>query len=542
MHLLSSLNAGFAAAGNGWAEIYVRGTNTRATWYASFEGDSPNSTGSNITLDAYGSALVYVNQLVDVVVKASDGVEVRSYGDGAASPNVEVVSQSFTGTDYVTASSGPSEPTTAQAVLDLWKTNSGSIDWKVLIDGSATTMLNAFGALSGLVFNVKSPAYGAVGDGVTNDQTAIAAALAAAVAVGGGTVYFPKGTYLISTAIEWAPLVNILGAGPGASIIKTSSASNARILTFTTGSAHTKPLFIAGLAFDASVSNTGEQLYASGGIAVMLDVYRCRFGNSSNCAGDLVRVASGGRVKLVDCEMVTAGSARATYIAADCEYHRCRFSTANTSFNNEFARCDAFAASDGKHDFVGCTFDASTVSSAPATLYGIQVVGGNVKASVAACHFMKNAQAFNVGIYNAVGAVVTASGNSFLGCTTRYGGGAIMGSGSRLEMDPHARTGSASATPTIPDGVAEWTFYSTGTDPAIALPTAYHPGQKLDILVWNNSGGNWTTTGVTFTGTYSNILTTVTTVNNGIAKWFRLFVSDAVSAGTYKWHIVDKTA
>jgi hypothetical protein len=47
-----------------------------------------------------------------------------------------------------------------------------------------------FLAVSSNVFNVKDPAYGAVGDGVTNDTAAIHAASTAAAAVG-GVVKFP---------------------------------------------------------------------------------------------------------------------------------------------------------------------------------------------------------------------------------------------------------------------------------------------------------------------------------------------------------------
>ena len=51
----------------------------------------------------------------------------------------------------------------------------------------------------GQVFNVK--AYGAVGDGVTDDTAAVNAAFAAAYAAGGGVVYFPAGTYLIAGSL-----------------------------------------------------------------------------------------------------------------------------------------------------------------------------------------------------------------------------------------------------------------------------------------------------------------------------------------------------
>ena len=45
-------------------------------------------------------------------------------------------------------------------------------------------------------FNVQDPLYGAKGDGITDDTAAIAAAVAHAKSVGGGTVFFPAGDYL----------------------------------------------------------------------------------------------------------------------------------------------------------------------------------------------------------------------------------------------------------------------------------------------------------------------------------------------------------
>jgi len=51
----------------------------------------------------------------------------------------------------------------------------------------------------GVVFNVKT--YGAVGNGATDDTTAVNAAFAAAYAAGGGVIYFPPGTYLIAGAL-----------------------------------------------------------------------------------------------------------------------------------------------------------------------------------------------------------------------------------------------------------------------------------------------------------------------------------------------------
>ena len=66
-------------------------------------------------------------------------------------------------------------------------------------------------------------AFGAVGDGVTDDTAAIQAAVDAAVTVGGGEVVFPPGTYKVATAIQLKPGVFLRGAGssPSAGTITT---------------------------------------------------------------------------------------------------------------------------------------------------------------------------------------------------------------------------------------------------------------------------------------------------------------------------------
>ena len=79
------------------------------------------------------------------------------------------------------------------------------------------------------VFNVDS--YGAIGNGQTDDTVAIREAISAAEAAGGGTIYFPAGTYLVSPqasdpVTDEQPIFQITGgdltfegAGSGQSII-----------------------------------------------------------------------------------------------------------------------------------------------------------------------------------------------------------------------------------------------------------------------------------------------------------------------------------
>jgi hypothetical protein len=76
----------------------------------------------------------------------------------------------------------------------------------------------SYSMITGEVINVFD--YGAKGDGITDDTAAIQAAIIAAGAGNGNTVFIPAGTYICSAPIDMAKYVTLQGAGQIATTLK----------------------------------------------------------------------------------------------------------------------------------------------------------------------------------------------------------------------------------------------------------------------------------------------------------------------------------
>ena len=98
------------------------------------------------------------------------------------------------------------------------------------------------------VFNVK--AYGAAGDGTTNDTAAIQSAINAAGAAGGGTAYLPAGSYLTSSSISLVSNVQVIGAGKKATIVKGNAGSTATFIILGTAGTLVSNAGIQSLSID----------------------------------------------------------------------------------------------------------------------------------------------------------------------------------------------------------------------------------------------------------------------------------------------------
>lgn len=114
--------------------------------------------------------------------------------------------------------------------LDTELTTPAAGDWLPIVDVSESSTANQnkkikYSRLVQGIFNVQ--AYGAAGDGSTDDTAAIQAAIDAAEAAGGGVVQLPLGTYLVSSELTIeANRIVIQGEGSGTTIQSNATTGN----------------------------------------------------------------------------------------------------------------------------------------------------------------------------------------------------------------------------------------------------------------------------------------------------------------------------
>jgi len=290
MNLIAPLVSGIQGAENGVARIFVRGTTIRANYWLDFEATSTVSSGADVALDSNGGAEVYVDVLVTVQILSTSNAIIREFVAGVSAPAVEVRSPSFTGTKYADATgvtvTGTSQPTTLQAVLDLWQTQNGSPDWKVLVNGASVALPTALASVSGLFFNVKDPQFGALGNGTIDDTSALDAASTAASAAGGGVVFLPPGTYRRTTEWDIPINVSVLGVGPNASVIAIDHPTR-NTIKFTGSLASTYHPFqsLEGVRFRAIQANSGKIVNA---VNANLLISNCVLGDGVNSNGPIL--------------------------------------------------------------------------------------------------------------------------------------------------------------------------------------------------------------------------------------------------------------
>lgn len=148
------------------------------------------------------------------------------------------------------------------------------------VTGNATGVIRDKG---GAIFDVK--AYGATGDGSTDDTAAIA--LAQAAAMTGGVLYFPHGNYKFSTLTVSTNGTILRGAGSGATTLSTTSTGGTAITLSGDGTG------LEGFTVDVVGMAAGAQLsvLASGARVTLSDVYLTDWLKAVKVTGDDARMS-----------------------------------------------------------------------------------------------------------------------------------------------------------------------------------------------------------------------------------------------------------
>lgn len=241
----SRLTDGTANA-SGTVYFFMPGTNTPVSVYADAAATTivtqPVTLGAGGKLPTQYAAGIFAKVPVRVYVSdVSGNVITDNVWIPASAGDVGLNNAGFT-------------DSTLDAALTKAFTSFGGQDWKYKESGGATarTIQSKF---SEIAISVKD--FGAVGDGIAIDTTAIQNAANRIGALGGGTLYFPPGTYKTDQAITFTSIngLTILGNGFSSTNISCTHGT-ADGMTFTSCGS----LRIVGLNFKHASSTTGSAI------------------------------------------------------------------------------------------------------------------------------------------------------------------------------------------------------------------------------------------------------------------------------------------
>lgn len=533
MHLISALAAGVTGAENGTASIYRRGTATPTTWYEDFEGAGPKT--GDVTLDQHGGAEVYVNELVTVTVRDLDGGAVRTFTAGVDAPAVEVKSQSFTGTNYETAITGAGEPTTLQKVLDRWFDSSGAVDFQVLVNGNPTNISTFSDLVTENVFNVQDEAYGAVGDGTTDDTSSIQAAISAAQAAGGGTVFFPSGEYAVTSVTTAGSVpIELRGDGQDLSVLQVDMSAGGELTLSATGSR----VSMRDMAVESSTADTASALIVVGP-ANAVDISSCTLGsNSASTSQGKVISIENARVIIDRCSInYTMDSSippnRQTLmsvIGSGCTVSECRM--LGVGDGDVAAFVGLFGIDDNSVVQVSdCVIDASVAISGYSVFFGIGSSPLSSRVMVSGCDIVGSATASGTVFFAVINSFFQRIGSTYLGDNL-------------VAVDPTSEFGSAEyrdASTSLSGGVtftvdgSRYRFFvidhDTAGDLNVTLEGNNFQGDLLALRIRNVSGG------VSNISWSPNVIETENPAMANLEARMFLFVS-----GGSNWHQVGTSA
>lgn len=549
---IEPLVTGFAAASGGTAEFYQAGTSTPSTLVFS-DPEGTLAASDPHTLDGSGAIVRYVEERVRIVVKSAVGATVREWTHGQDAKTINVESTLFTGA-LSGGGTGVGGATTLANGLGLLATSLASEDGFV-DPGTGDVLLSAALASSaGIFFNTKT-GYSATGNGVADDTAEIQAAVNAGINASGGTVYFPPGTYPITTAITTA-------ADSGLSFWGTHAAQSgsrySRLVVSANGLTaglviSTSHLVVRDLTFAPSASTTTSPLAAIAGGALNVRFDNCTFlGGAAACVAGLVGAAGAPAAVFHNCYFklqstsgsFTAGGPSSTSGAGGI-FDNCVF-----DFGGLVPTGAVF--DNNTHVFKGCSFLVNSTSGGVTvfpnsagtyTLQGCRIVSSNSSGTNV---FFQNGTCTVVG-----GEIVIAAGTfqlaSSISAVLREAGCAMSdsvilapGLGSQYAYSTTWQNRYTFTSPGSPVYTVSAEYANHDTTAAITgayditMPTSpMYPGARL-VFCHDNTGAG--TTNVNF----ANAVEPAATLTAGVAKvWVFRWMRNHIT--TPSWALVSES-
>ena len=320
-------NNGVPLAG-GKIYTYAAGTTTPLATYTARDGVTPNA--NPIILDAAGRTPQQVwsteGLLYKYVVATSTDVVIRTWDNIGGSVVASDLAQDLANT---------SDNAKGDALIGFKQSNAAGF-----LTGAVARTVN-----TKLQENLSVKDFGAVGNGVTNDTTAVQAAINAVVSAGGGSVYFPAGTYLCNVTVNSVYPVTLYGDG-SASVIKGVT-NNEFAVKFEGlfGRCGLENIKIAG------TSKNTHGVYVNSGSNFSLE--NCQF---SSCGMGLVFNAT------IDTRLVNLWFDD-NYVGL---YYTCRTTAGSPTVTNINGQSYTFSSAlfpqqPGESDLFGCTFNVNNI-------------------------------------------------------------------------------------------------------------------------------------------------------------------------------------
>lgn len=245
-----------AVVASGKVRWYNPGTLVAAVAYSDAACTTPIT--APLTLNAGGQGTVYCLEPVRVIVK--DTTETTTYYDDIAPLNRH-------DSVYVTSPGiNSGAETTLENVLAAATTALGAgFQYK---ESSTATARNYVDWLGEDHVSVKD--FGAVGDGTTDDTVAVQAASDRVKVRTGGWVYFPVGTYKITSGLT-VDTVGVCWRGAGRKSILKNFSTSASAVTVNVGSAIDSKIVVRDLAITANTTSSGAAITVTNGNRIKVE-------------------------------------------------------------------------------------------------------------------------------------------------------------------------------------------------------------------------------------------------------------------------------